>query len=82
MKNAEATLSLTGADRLSAACRCEPVDATPVWFMRQAGRCLAEHRELRKRYDYTSPDVLARLVSFVRSETAGSNGVYDHGALL
>src|SRR6476660_4954504 len=42
---------MTGEERMLAACRLQAVDATPVWFMRQAGRCLAEYRELRKRYD-------------------------------
>ncbi|HEV3485503.1 MAG TPA: uroporphyrinogen decarboxylase [Vicinamibacterales bacterium] len=34
-----------------AAARLEPADATPVWFMRQAGRCLSDYRALRERYD-------------------------------
>ena len=42
---------MTGLERFLAACHREQPDATPVWFMRQAGRCLAEYRELRKRYD-------------------------------
>ncbi len=41
----------SGVARFMDACHHRQPDATPVWFMRQAGRCLAEYRELRKRYD-------------------------------
>lgn len=44
-------MSHTGVARFLDACYHRQPDATPVWFMRQAGRCLAEYRELRKRFD-------------------------------
>lgn len=42
----------TQVSRFLQACRRESVDATPVWFMRQAGRALPEYRAIRERYSF------------------------------
>jgi uroporphyrinogen decarboxylase len=41
---------MTGRERFLAACRREPVDATPVWFMRQAGGAIPRYLELRREH--------------------------------
>ena len=57
--------SLTGAERILAACRRQPTDVTPVWFMRQAGRSLARYRALREQYPILTmaktPDLCTRI---------------------
>jgi len=47
------------------AVRREPVERTPVWFMRQAGRSLPEYRQLRERYAFFEINRSAELTAEV-----------------
>lgn len=53
--------------RFMKACRLEPVDRTPVWLMRQAGRYMKEYRELRARVPFLElckrPDLAAEITA-------------------
>jgi uroporphyrinogen decarboxylase len=62
-------------DRFLRACRREPVDATPVWFMRQAGRALPEYRAVRRTRSLVEITHDAGLCAEVSLQPVGRLGV-------
>jgi uroporphyrinogen decarboxylase len=71
--------------RFMKACRREPVDSTPVWLMRQAGRYMKEYRELRARVPFLelckSPDLVAA-VTVTAAEKLGVDAAIIFADLL
>src|SRR5919201_6095945 len=57
------------------ACRCEPTERTPVWFMRQAGRSLPQYREIRKRFGLFEIVRQPELCAEVTLQPVDSHGV-------
>lgn len=57
------------------ACRREPVERTPVWLMRQAGRYLPEYRAVRERVSFMDLCTSPRLASEVMIATVQRLGV-------
>jgi uroporphyrinogen decarboxylase len=71
---------VNGRDRLLAACAGRRVDATPVWFMRQAGGRLPVHLALRERHSVMEIAKSPQLCAEVTVGAADALGV--DGAIL
>jgi len=71
--------------RFVRACKALPVDRTPVWFMRQAGRYMAEYRAVRKKYSLIEickkPEVAAD-VTITAAESLGVDAAIIFADLL
>ena len=61
--------------RFMKACRLAPVDATPVWLMRQAGRYMKEYRDLRAKVPFLELCKNPALVSEITVTAARRLGV-------
>src|SRR3984893_10956723 len=57
------------------ACKSQPVDHTPVWFMRQAGRYMPEYRAVRKQHSLLEICKQPRLAAEVTITAAEFLGV-------
>src|SRR5215475_10636403 len=71
--------------RFVRACRCQPVDHTPVWFMRQAGRYMAEYRAVRKKHsliEICKKPELAAEVTITAAEAIGVDAAIIFADLL
>src|SRR5690348_18036885 len=79
------TAAMAPRARFMAALRHEAVDAPPVWLMRQAGRYMAEYREVRARHSLLeichNPELAAE-VTITAAERLGTDAAIIFADLL
>ncbi len=71
--------------RFVRACKAQPVDRTPVWFMRQAGRYMPEYRAVRKQHsliEICKKPELAAEVTITAAEALGVDAAIIFADLL
>ena len=71
--------------RFIQACKAQPVDRAPVWFMRQAGRYMAEYRAIRKQHsliEICKKPQLAAEVTITAAEALGVDAAIIFADLL
>src|SRR5437867_6512647 len=71
--------------RFVRACKAQPVDSTPVWFMRQAGRYMSEYRAIRKSHsliEICKKPALAAEVTITAAEALGVDAAIIFADLL
>src|SRR5579863_386621 len=77
--------NLFDGNRFIRACLRRPVDRTPVWFLRQAGRYMQEYREVRKHHTLVEickrPDLAAE-VTITAAEKLGVDAAIIFADLL
>jgi uroporphyrinogen decarboxylase len=77
--------SLLAGSRFVRACLRKPVDRTPVWFLRQAGRYMQEYREVRKHHtlvEICKQPKLAAEVTITAAEKLGVDAAIIFADLL
>jgi uroporphyrinogen decarboxylase len=77
--------SLLSGNRFIRACLRKPVDRTPVWFLRQAGRYMQEYRDVRKHHTLVEickqPEIAAE-VTITAAEKLGVDAAIIFADLL
>jgi len=77
--------TIVDGSRFVRACLRQPVDQTPVWFLRQAGRYMQEYRDVRKHHTLVEickqPDIAAE-VTITAAEKLGVDAAIIFADLL
>src|SRR6202000_1265578 len=78
-------IDLTSGTRFVRACLRQPVDRTPVWFLRQAGRYMPEYQAVRKHHsllDICRTPSIAAEVTITAAERLGVDAAIIFADLL